>query len=202
MKKVLLHCAMEKEGKQIADQLELKKKDEKTYQKDNITLIVTGIGKQLTAIEITKYIEENSKPDIIINMGYVGSTNEKIGSWVNVNKSYNYEWNIPGEQRYIIENNNEKLGNQKLELMNNDKIKKIPCYTAESFVTSTDITGEALFDMELHSLAIICDIYKIKLLSLKKVSDNLSLSGYYDNLDKEEIFELTSGLEFIKDMLI
>ena len=59
MKKVLLHCAMEKEGKQIADKLELKKKDEKTYQKDNITLIVTGIGKQLTAIEITKYIEEN-----------------------------------------------------------------------------------------------------------------------------------------------
>ena len=104
MKKVLLHCAMEKEGKQIADKLELKKKDEKTYQKDNITLIVTGIGKQLTAIEITKYIEENSKPDIIINMGYVGSTNEKIGSWVNVNKSYNYEWNIPGEQKYIIEN--------------------------------------------------------------------------------------------------
>ena len=183
MKKVLLHCAMEKEGKQIADKLELKKKDEKTYQKDNITLIVTGIGKQLTAIEITKYIEENSKPDII-------------------NKSYNYEWNIPGEQRYIIENNNEKLGNQKLELINNDKIKKIPCYTAESFVTSTDITGEALFDMELHSLSIICDIYKIKLLSLKKVSDNLSLSGYYDNLDKEEIFELISGLEFIKDMLI
>ena len=202
MKKVLLHCAMEKEGKQIADKLELKKKDEKTYQKDNITLIVTGIGKQLTAIEITKYIEENSKPDIIINMGYVGSTNEKIGSWVNVNKSYNYEWNIPGEQRYIIENNNEKLENQELELIENDKIKKIPCYTAESFVTSTDITEEALFDMELHSLAIICDIYKIKLLSLKKVSDNLSLSGYYDNLDKKEIFELTSGLEFIKDMLI
>ena len=27
MKKVLLHCAMEKEGKQIADKLELKKKD-------------------------------------------------------------------------------------------------------------------------------------------------------------------------------
>lgn len=202
MKKVLLHCAMEKEGKQIADKLELKKKDEKTYQKDNITLIVTGIGKQLTAIEITKYIEENSKPDIIINMGYVGSTNEKIGSWINVNKSYNYEWNITGEQRYIIENNNEKLGNQELELIENDKIKKIPCYTAESFVTSTDITEEALFDMELHSLAIICDIYKIKLLSLKKVSDNLSLSGYYDNLDKKEIFELTSGLEFIKDMLI
>ena len=152
--------------------------------------------------EITKYIEENSKPDIIINMGYVGSTNEKIGSWINVNKSYNYEWNIPGEQRYIIENNNEKLGNQELELIENDKIKKIPCYTAESFVTSTDITEEVLFDMELHSLAIICDIYKIKLLSLKKVSDNLSLSGYYDNLDKKEIFELTSGLEFIKDMLI
>ena len=94
------------------------------------------------------------------------------------------------------------MGNQELELIENDKIKKIPCYTAESFVTSTDITEEALFDMELHSLAIICDIYKIKLLSLKKVSDNLSLSGYYDNLDKKEIFELTSGLEFIKDMLI
>lgn len=41
-----------------------------------------------------------------------------------------------------------------------------------------------------------------KIIITKKVSDNLSLSGYYDNLDKKEIFELTSGLEFIKDMLI
>ena len=36
-------------------------------------------------------------------MGYAGSTNSKIGEWVNVSKSYNYEWNIPGEQQYVIE---------------------------------------------------------------------------------------------------
>ena len=33
MKKVLLHCAMEKEGKQIADKLELKKKTKKHIKK-------------------------------------------------------------------------------------------------------------------------------------------------------------------------
>ena len=146
MKNILIHCAMEKEGEQIAKFLELSKvqkydtnlknnsiKESKekfnktdinnfievysnkvnnfadvylndknsnlenvenniyTENKTKMSLLITGIGKQKTAIGLTKYLCENDKPDLIINIGYAGSTSAKIGSWVSINKSYNLE---------------------------------------------------------------------------------------------------------------
>ena len=99
MKKILFVIAMQKEATKIAEELKLNKITENQYSRDNITLIITGVGKQQTAMSLVSYLENNkeNKPDIIINMGYAGSTNSEIGQWVNVNKSYNYEWNIPEE---------------------------------------------------------------------------------------------------------
>ena len=108
MKQILFVIAMKKEATDIAEKLELEKVNENVYRKENISLIITGIGKQQTAINLTRYLENcEIKPDLIINMGYVGSTNSKIGEWVNVSKSYNYEWNIPGEQQYTVEEFND-----------------------------------------------------------------------------------------------
>ena len=86
-------------------------------------------------------------------------------------------------------------GNQSLELLEN--IKKSICYSSESFVTSTDIKEECVFDMELHSLAIIADMYDINLMSLKIVSDNLNLDDYYKNIKRTELKNLSSVLELI-----
>ncbi len=191
MKNILLHCAMQKEGEQIAQKLGLKKINEKLFNLDNITLIITGIGKQKTAINLVQYLENNPKPDIIINIGYAGSTNEEIGTWVNISKSYNLEWNIPNEEKYSMD-----VGN--LSLLTIDKLKSLPCYSAECFVTSTDIKENVIFDMELHSLALICDMYNIKLASLKKITDNLNIKDYYKNLEENNVFELESSIEFIK----
>ena len=190
MKKVLFVIAMEKEAKDIAKKLELNeiKNDKhnnynsKIYRKDNISLLITGIGKQQTAINLTQYLENNKEniPDTIINIGYVGSTNTKIGAWVSVDKIYNYEWNIPGEQRYSIDG--FKDNNGIIKVIKNKQVKVLPCYSAESFVTSTDIKDDVIFDMELHSIYLVCQMYNIKeLISLKKVSDNLSLEDYYNN---------------------
>jgi len=90
------------------------------------------------------------------------------------------------------------FGNQELVLIENDSMQKVKCYSAESFVTSTDIKESVAFDMELHSIAIICDIYKIPLMSIKKISDNLSLDKYYENLKEQETMELTSCLDKIQ----
>lgn len=193
MKNILLHCAMKKEGKQIAEKLGLKCINETMYKSGNKTLIITGAGKQKTAIGIIKYLENNPKPDIIINIGYAGSTNQKVGTWVNISKVYNLEWNIPDEEKYSMD-----VGNQKLLTLNS--IKSLPCYSAECFVTNTDIKEDVIFDMELHSLAIICDMYNIKLASLKKVSDNLNIKDYYNNLECENIFELESSAGLIKEI--
>ena len=93
----------------------------------------------------------------------------------------------------------EEFNDDRIKTLEN--IKKLPCYSAESFVTHTDIKDDVLFDMELNSIYIICCMCKIDLISLKKVSDNLSLDDYYKNIDMKEVMELTSGLELLRGEL-
>lgn len=194
MKEILIICAMEKESKTIAQELKLEKVTETIFRKNNISLLISGIGKQKTAINLTKYLCKNIKPDLIVNIGYAGSTDIKIGTWVNITKSYNYEWNIPEEEKYSFPD----YGNQELELIKNTEIQKVECYSAESFVTKTDLTGHLAFDMELHSVVVIGDMFKIPVMSLKKISDNLSLEDYYDNTENNEnVFELSSSLKLL-----
>lgn len=223
MKNILIHCAMQKEGMQIAKALNLTKKDKKEtntskgneekndiklidnfitiysnyIEKENIklNLIITGIGKQKTAIGLTKYLCENDKPDLIINIGYAGSVNCKIGSWISINKSYNLEWDIPGEQKYSMDD----LGRQ--DLITIDELENLPCYSAECFVNSIDIKENVIFDMELHSVSLLADLYNIPLVSLKKISDNLSMDDYYKTIDDSELFELESSIKYIKKLI-
>ena len=194
MKNTLIVCAMEKELRLIAQKLSLKQIEKNIWSKDNITLLMTGIGKQRTAIALTKYLCENPKPDLIINVGYAGSTDIKVGEWVNITRAYNYEWDSPSEGKYFFLD----YGNQNLDQIENNSIKKVECYSAERFVTSTDLTGHIAFDMELHSIAVICDMFSIPLMSLKKISDNLCLDDYYDNIkNNENVFELDSCTEIL-----
>ncbi len=217
MKNILIHCAMKKEGIQIAKTLNLindKKSDvdlqiknikendnyiilksDKKIENENetkITILITGIGKQKTAIGLTKYLCQNDKPDLIINLGYAGSVNCKIGNYVSINKSYNLEWDIQGEQKYSMDD----LGGQ--DLITIEELEKLPCYSAESFVNSTDIKENVVFDMELHSVSLLADLYNIPLISIKKISDNLSIKDYYKTIDNNELFELESSLKYIK----
>lgn len=194
MKNVLIVCAMEKEAKQIAEKLGMVEVSNSLYEnlENDNRLLITGIGKQLTAISLTKYLCNNEKPDLIINVGYAGSTDIAIGKWVNISRVYNYEWDIPGEEKHVM----IAGGSQKLELLNNNEVEKVECYSSESFVTETDIEEHVAFDMELHSVSLICDLNNIPLIALKKISDNLSLDKYYDNLKSDDVFELTSFVEF------
>ena len=210
VKNVLIICAMKKEAIRIAERLKLeeieenlfkstkcKHMEEELYNKNNkdsnITLLITGIGKQLTAINLTQYLCRNEKPDLIINIGYAGSTDIQVGKWVNISRVYNYEWEIPGEEKYVM----LAGGSQKLELLDNSEIEKVECYSSESFVTETDIEEHVAFDMELHSISLLCEMYEIPLISLKKISDNLSLDKYYENLEEKEVFELESCLDYL-----
>lgn len=194
MKNILYICAMEKEAKQIVKKMKMIEIEKNLFENkdEGKRLLIIGIGKQLTAISLTQYLCNNVKPDLIVNIGYAGSTDIPIGKWVNISRVYNYEWDIPGEEKYVM----LAGGSQKLETLDNEEIEKVECYSSESFVTETDIEEHAAFDMELHSIALICDINNIPLMSFKKISDNLSLGDYYNNLNKDEIFELTSFLKF------
>lgn len=200
MKNILIHCAMEKEGEKIAKKLNLVKIDTEELltvysgiiKETRINLIITGIGKQKTAIGLTKYLCKNEMPNLIINIGYAGSTNTEIGKWISIDKSYNLEWYIPGEEKYSMLD----FGNQELETI--EELEKLPCYSSETFVTKTDIKENVIFDMELHSVSIIADMYKIPLISIKKISDNLNMYDYYKNIKTENIMELESSILYIE----
>lgn len=200
MNNILIHCAMEKEGEKIARKLNLEKIDTEELlivyrgiiKETQMNLIITGIGKQKTAIGLTKYLCKNRIPDLIINIGYAGSTNTEIGKWISIDKSYNLEWYIPGEEKYSMLD----FGNQELETI--EELEKLPCYSSETFVTKTDIKENVIFDMELHSVSIIADMYKIPLISMKKISDNLNMDDYYKNIETENIMELESSVFYIE----
>lgn len=194
MENILIICAMPKEAKFIAKNLNLIQERENLYKKENITLLISGVGKQRTAICLTKYLCENDKPNKVINIGYAGSTDIPVGKWVNITRAYNYEWEIPGEEKYVMLD----FGSQKLKTLKNTTIEKVECYSAECFVLDTDIEEHVAFDMELHSIAFICDECEIPLYSLKKISDNLSLENYHENVKQEDIFELHSSLDILK----
>ena len=91
------------------------------------------------------------------------------------------------------------LGGQNLVTI--DELEKLPCYSAECFVNSTDIKENVIFDMELHSVSLLADLYNIPLVSLKKVSDNLSMDDYYKTIDDSELFELESSIKYIKKLI-
>ena len=118
-----------------------------------------------------------------------------MGKWVNISKVYNYNWKIPGEEIYSFSD----YGNQELRTIDDTSIDRIECYSAESFITETNLTGHIAFDMELHSIAVVADMLKIPVTSIKKISDNLSLDDYYDNTENNKnVFELDSCLKFLK----
>ena len=194
MKRILFVCAMEKETKEIIQKLNLIKKEE-YYEKDNIRLLITGIGKQKTAISLATYLaKQKNYPKLVINVGFAGSTDIQIGTWVQIEKAYNYEWNIPKEERFeMLEGGSQEL------IRINSKIERVPCYSSESFVTETFLKGHIAFDMELHSISLLCDKYKIPLISLKKISDNLSIEKYYETV--EEKLELASVVDLLQEII-
>lgn len=203
MKNILFICAMDKEGKQLAEGLGLKEigcGDERTgllvfgNEDGSRRLIISRMGKQFTMMNLTKYLCNNERIDLIINIGFAGSTDIPVGKWVNIERAYNYEWDIPGEEKYVMING----GSQKLMILENSGLETVECYSSESFVTETDIEEHVAFDMELHSISLICDLYDIPVLALKKISDNLSLDNYYENLKKDEVFELTSCIDILR----
>ena len=132
MNKILFVCAMEKEGRQIAEKLGMKDISNNEYKNEiklfenkdgNRRLLISLIGKQFTIMNLTKYLCFNEKPDLIINIGYAGSTDIEIGKWVNISRVYNYEWDIPGEEKYVMING----GSQKLMTLENSGLEAVEC---------------------------------------------------------------------------
>ena len=127
------------------------------------TLVYTGVG----AINIIRSLQHLDREAEVYNIGYAGSANFDLGSWVEVTE---VRLNHPNVTYPEPELKLEPIGLQK------EQVKQAVCYSNCDFVLASDYK-DCVFDMEL---AFIAALGFKHLHSLKHVSDNLSLHTYHD----------------------
>ena len=132
-------------------------------------LIFTGVG----AINIIRSLQHLDREAELINIGYAGSANFDLGTWVEVTEVRLNHPNVTYPEPEL------KISNQQSTINN---VKQAPCFTSTDFVLASDYK-DCVFDMEL---AFIAALGFTNLHSYKYVSDNLSLHAYHD---------LTHGVE-------
>ena len=133
------------------------------------TLVYTGVG----AINIIRSLQDLDREAEVYNIGYAGSANFELGSWVEVTE---VRLNHPNVTYPEPELKLEPIG------LSHQQVKQAVCYSNCDFVLASDYK-DCVFDMEL---AFIAALGFKHLHSLKHVSDNLSLHAYHD---------LTHGVE-------
>ena len=113
----------------------------------------------------------------LYNIGYAGSANFDLGTWVEVTEVRLNHPNVTYHEPEL------KLSNDFKQLQTtSNNVKQSICFTGTDFVLASDYK-DCVFDMEL---AFIAALGFTHLHSLKYVSDNLSLHSYHD---------LTHGVE-------
>ena len=155
------------EQKLIAQHLKGEMKDNKWYMEDGTIwdIIVTGVG----AINVMHTLRDIPRNAQIINIGYAGSANYEIGSVVCVEEAkLNHPCvNYPEPQLLLNKIPSSYLKGPESCLFS-------VCYSNTDFVLQSDYK-DCIFDMEL---AYIAALGFENLVSLKIVSDNLSLHDY------------------------
>ena len=124
-------------------------------------LIYTGVG----AINVIRALQGLDREAELINIGYAGSSNFEIGTWVEVSEVRLNHPNVTYPEPALP----LAIGYWPLA-------KQAICYSNCDFVLQSDYK-DCVFDMEL---AFIAALGFKHLHSLKYVSDNLSLHSYHD----------------------
>jgi hypothetical protein len=128
-------------------------------------IIVTGVG----AINVLHSLRDVPRNSQVINIGYAGSANYEIGSIVRVVEArLNHPCVTYPEPKLVLKSVAESY------LKNPSSCIKSVCYSNTDFVLQSDYE-DCVFDMEL---AYIVAMGFENLVSLKIVSDNLSLHDY------------------------
>ena len=133
-------------------------------------IIFTGVG----AINIIRTLQNLDRSAELYNIGYAGSANFDLGTWVEVTEVRLNHPNVTYPE--------PELRPTPIPSLKGREIKRAICYTNTDFVLASDYK-DCVFDMEL---AFIAALGFKNLHAIKYVSDNLSLHAYH---------ELTHGVE-------
>ena len=127
-------------------------------------VIYTGVG----AINVIRALQDLPRDAQLLNIGYAGSANFNVGTWVEVSEVRLNHPNVTYDEPAL------KISDSQAPI--SDALRAI-CYTNTDFVLQSDYK-DCVFDMEL---AFIAALGFTNLHSLKYVSDNLSLHAYREH---------------------
>ena len=127
-------------------------------------VVYTGVG----AINVIRALQDLPRDAELINIGYAGSANFNVGTWVEVSEVRLNHPNVTYDEPAL------KISDSQTPISN--ALRAI-CYTNTDFVLQSDYK-DCVFDMEL---AFIAALGFTNLHSLKYVSDNLSLHAYREH---------------------
>lgn len=122
-------------------------------------IIITGVG-MLNTIRALKCVDKSAT---ILNLGYAGTNSLDVGKC--------YQVSAVGTHHSKAEFREELIWLEQY-FMDRDAY---PCYSGTDFIEQTKIESPALFDMELAAIA---SMGFNKVMSIKKVSDQLSYKSY------------------------
>ena len=152
----------------IAEEQELKLLPELGINPDEWKVVMTGVG----AINIMQATRSIPKDALVLNIGYAGSSNFEIGSWIDVTEArLNHPKVTYPEPTLSLSVRATELG---LTSETMGKMRQAVCYSGTDFITES-IFRDCAFDMEV---AFIAAMGFTRLCSIKYVSDNLDLHDY------------------------
>lgn len=152
----------------IAEEQELRLIEDLGLCKDEWQVVITGVG----AINIMQATRSIPKDALVVNIGYAGSSNFEIGSWVDVTEAKLHHPKVTYPEPSLPLTVRAKEVGVTPSIA--EKMHQAICYSGVDFVTES-IFRDCAFDMEVSFIAAMGFT---RLCSLKYVSDNLDLHAY------------------------
>ena len=152
----------------IAEEQELKLLPELGLNPDEWKVVITGVG----AINIMNATRSIPKDALVVNVGYAGSSNFEIGTWVDVTEARLHHPKVTYPEPTLTLNVRAQELGLKPEVL--AEMKQAVCYSGVDFVTESCFR-DCAFDMEVTFIAAQGFT---RLCSLKYVSDNLDIHTY------------------------
>lgn len=161
-----------------------------TYKNHEISTVVSGIGKAMSAAATTMLIEKHNV-DILLNIGTAGGVNSQVGDIIVSQEAFFHDvdvtafgykpYQIPGEPVYIksTRESTPKIINLEQVTLELSGLQVGKVATGDKFVAEKNYVKNLkactpdlkAIDMEAAAIALVCSKYQKEFLLIKKISD-------------------------------
>ena len=145
-------------------------------QLSDFQTLYTGVGKVNAAIHLTKYLESNVRPELVINYGTAGSNVYDQGELLDCTKFVQRDMDATGlgfkKTQTPFEEMPPLILDYSEDITHNPIQKHTVCASGDSFVCVGDNTDTyEVIDMEAYALAKVCFYYQLPFIAFKYITD-------------------------------